>query len=98
MQMAADIEKINEMIRGESAFTEKIISEIGKIIVGQKQIVERILIGLLSDGHILLEGVPGLAKTLANEYAGDGILVNNVCTGFIDTELLREEFEAEADA
>ncbi len=64
MQMAADIEKINEMIRGESAFTEKIISEIGKVIVGQKQMVERILIGLLSDGHILLEGVPGLAKTL----------------------------------
>ena len=53
------------MIEGESAFVDAITNEIGKTIVGQKAMVERLMIGLLSDGHILLEGVPGLAKTLA---------------------------------
>ena len=63
--MSVDIEKINAMIEKESAFIEKIQSEVGKIIVGQKYMVDRLLIGLLCNGHILLEGVPGLAKTLA---------------------------------
>ena len=52
------------MISRESAFVEKLSAEVGKIIVGQKHMVDRLLIGLLSNGHILLEGVPGLAKTL----------------------------------
>src|SRR5210317_1117668 len=60
-----DIKEINEKIRQESAFIELITSEMNKVIVGQKALVDRLLIGLLSDGHILLEGVPGLAKTLA---------------------------------
>ena len=59
-----DIKSINEMIGKESAFVEKLTAEMGKIIVGQKHMVDRLLIGLLSNGHILLEGVPGLAKTL----------------------------------
>lgn len=59
-----DIKKINEMIGRESAFVETLTAEVGKIIVGQKSMVDRLLIGLLSNGHILLEGVPGLAKTL----------------------------------
>lgn len=59
-----DIKSINEMINKESAFVDKLTAEMGKIIVGQKQMVDRLLIGLLSNGHILLEGVPGLAKTL----------------------------------
>ena len=59
-----DIKSINEMISKESAFVEKLTAEMGKIIVGQKHMVDRLLIGLLSNGHILLEGVPGLAKTL----------------------------------
>jgi MoxR-like ATPase len=62
--MNPDIKAINERILKESAFIEKIISEIGKVIVGQSYMVERLLIGLLANGHILLEGVPGLAKTL----------------------------------
>ena len=63
--MAVDIKAINERIKAESAFVEKLISEVGKVIVGQKYMVERMLVGLLADGHILLEGVPGLAKTTA---------------------------------
>lgn len=60
-----DITELNKMIESESAFVDVITAEIGKTIVGQKAMVERLLIGLLSDGHILLEGVPGLAKTMA---------------------------------
>lgn len=60
-----DISALNEKIKNESAFTELLTTEIGKVIIGQKQMVERLLIGLLSNGHVLLEGVPGLAKTLA---------------------------------
>src|SRR6266850_1756633 len=60
-----DIKSLNERIQRESAFVELLQMEIGKIIVGQKPMVERLLIGLLSNGHVLLEGVPGLAKTLS---------------------------------
>ncbi|MGZ3829314.1 MAG: AAA family ATPase [Mucilaginibacter sp.] len=62
---AIDIRAINEMIERESAFVDLLKMEMDKVIVGQKYMVERLLIGLLADGHILLEGVPGLAKTLA---------------------------------
>ncbi len=63
--MATDINEINELVKRESSFVEKLYSEIGKVIVGQNYLIERLLIGLLADGHILLEGVPGLAKTLS---------------------------------
>ena len=59
-----DIKTINEMIQRESAFVDTLTTEVAKVIVGQKQMVERLLIGLLCNGHVLLEGVPGLAKTL----------------------------------
>jgi len=60
-----DIKEINEMIEKESAFIDLLVLEINKVIVGQKHMIERLLIGLLGQGHILLEGVPGLAKTTA---------------------------------
>lgn len=60
-----DIKEINEKIQEESSFIELLNMEVGRVIVGQKQMLERLLIGLLSNGHLLLEGVPGLAKTLA---------------------------------
>ncbi len=60
-----DIKELNERIQKESAFVDVINMEMHKVIVGQKHMVERLLIGLLANGHILLEGVPGLAKTLA---------------------------------
>ncbi|HAA00791.1 MAG TPA: ATPase, partial [Flavobacteriales bacterium] len=60
-----DIRELNERIQRESAFVDLLIHEMDKVIVGQKYMVERLMIGLLSNGHILLEGVPGLAKTLA---------------------------------
>jgi MoxR-like ATPase len=63
--MNVDIQAINEKIRRESAFVEKINKEVSKVIVGQKYMVDRLLISLLGNGHVLLEGVPGLAKTLA---------------------------------
>jgi MoxR-like ATPase len=63
--MITDIREINERIQRESAFVDMLTTEMDKVIVGQKHMVERLLIGLLSNGHILLEGVPGLAKTLA---------------------------------
>ncbi|MDD4032456.1 MAG: MoxR family ATPase [Bacteroidales bacterium] len=65
MNESVNIKEINEMIRQESSFVDIVSMEIGKVIVGQKHLVESMLIGLLSDGHVLLEGVPGLAKTLA---------------------------------
>ncbi len=60
-----DIKELNERIQQESAFVDLLNLEMNKVIVGQRAMVERLLIGLLSQGHILLEGVPGLAKTLA---------------------------------
>ena len=60
-----DIKSINEKIEKESAFVDLLVLEMNKVIVGQKHMIERLLIGLLGQGHILLEGVPGLAKTLA---------------------------------
>ena len=60
-----EITELNEKIKNESAFVDTLFGEIGKAIVGQKEMVERLIIGLLSNGHVLLEGVPGLAKTLA---------------------------------
>lgn len=65
MNELIDIKEINERIQKESAFVEMVSMEMNKVIVGQKHLVERLLIGLLSNGHVLLEGVPGLAKTLA---------------------------------
>jgi len=63
--MEIDIRSINEKIERESAFIDLLTTEMNKVIVGQKEMIERLLIGLLGNGHILLEGVPGLAKTLA---------------------------------
>ncbi|MGE5806426.1 MAG: AAA family ATPase [Ignavibacteria bacterium] len=60
-----DIAALNEKIKQESAFIDMLFNEIGKVIIGQKAIIERLVVGLLGNGHILLEGVPGLAKTLA---------------------------------
>jgi MoxR-like ATPase len=62
--MHRDIEAIQEKIRQESAFVGRLLDEMGRVIVGQRYMVERLLIGLLADGHVLMEGVPGLAKTM----------------------------------
>jgi len=62
--MNRDIEIIQEKIQEESAFLPRLLEEMGRVVVGQGTMVERLLIGLLADGHVLMEGVPGLAKTL----------------------------------
>lgn len=63
--MYADIQQMNEKVRESGTFVDTLLKELEKTIVGQKYLLERLLVGLLADGHILIEGVPGLAKTLA---------------------------------
>ena len=62
--MNPEIASINERVKEESQFVESLVGEVGKVIVGQRYMIERLLIGLLTNGHVLLEGVPGLAKTM----------------------------------
>ena len=66
-----DVRVINELVQKQSAFIEKLNTEVGKVIIGQKAMIDRILIGLLTGGHVLLEGVPGLAKTLTVKTLSD---------------------------
>jgi MoxR-like ATPase len=66
-----DVRVINELVHQQSAFVESLTAEVSKVIVGQKTMVERLLIGLLTGGHVLLEGVPGLAKTLTVKTLAD---------------------------
>jgi MoxR-like ATPase len=71
MDQIVDIRELNERIEKQSSFVDSLIMGMDKVIIGQKHLVESLLIGLLSDGHILLEGVPGLAKTLAIKTLSD---------------------------
>jgi MoxR-like ATPase len=66
-----DVRVINELVQRESAFADRILTEVAKVIVGQRPMVERILIGMLTGGHVLVEGVPGLAKTLTVKTLSD---------------------------
>jgi MoxR-like ATPase len=68
-----DVRALNELVARESAFVERVTNEVGKVIVGQTYMIERIMIGLLTGGHVLLEGVPGLAKTLTVRTLCDAI-------------------------
>ncbi len=80
--MLQDVRALNEFVAKESAFVDDLINEVGKVIVGQSYMIERILIGLLTGGHVLLEGVPGLAKTLT---------VRTLCD-VIDAQFARVQF------
>ena len=71
--MELDILALNERIRNESAFVQPILGQLEKVIVGQKHLIERLLVALLCQGHVLIEGVPGLAKTLAVKTLSDTI-------------------------
>jgi len=77
-----DVRALNEFVAKESAFIDDLMAEVAKVIVGQTYMVERILIGLLADGHVLIEGVPGLAKTLC---------VRTLCD-VIDADFARVQF------
>jgi MoxR-like ATPase len=68
-----DVRALNELVAKESAFADRLMNEVGKVIVGQHYMIERILVGLLTGGHVLLEGVPGLAKTLTVRTLCDAI-------------------------
>ena len=76
MQNVVDIRELQERVERESSFVDALTLGMNQVIVGQKHLVESLLIGLLSDGHILLEGVPGLAKTLAIKTLSDLIKAN----------------------
>jgi MoxR-like ATPase len=65
VELATHVNEINQKVKNESSFVEQLVGEVHRVIIGQKYMIERLLIGLLTRGHILLEGVPGLAKTLA---------------------------------
>ena len=71
--MPTDIQAINDMVRQESLFVDKVLSEMQKVIVGQRTLLDRLMIGVLCQGHLLLEGVPGLAKTLSVKTFSDTI-------------------------
>jgi MoxR-like ATPase len=71
--MEQQIAEIQELIKQKSSFIDRLTTEISKVIVGQKYLIDRLLIGLLADGHILIEGVPGLAKTLSVKTLSDAI-------------------------
>jgi MoxR-like ATPase len=73
--MYADVQQMNERVRQTGAFVNVLKDELGKVIVGQAYLLERLLVGLLADGHILIEGVPGLAKTLAVKTLSDALHV-----------------------
>ena len=74
--MQSELRVINEMVMAESEFVDKLTAEVGKVIVGQRYMVERILIGLLTGGHVLLEGVPGLAKTMTVKTLSDAVALD----------------------
>src|SRR6188508_2905609 len=76
LQTAEDIRLLNEKISHAAGFTTRINDELSKVIVGQHGMIERLLIGLLSNGHVLLEGVPGLAKTLSIKSLAQAIHAN----------------------
>jgi len=71
--MNADRDKINDIAKSESAFVKKLMERVQTVVVGQTELIERLLIGLLSNGHILVEGVPGLAKTLTIKTLSDSV-------------------------
>ncbi len=68
-----DVRALNELVAKESAFVDDLLAEVGKVIVGQSYMIDRLLVGLLAGGHVLLEGVPGLAKTLTVRTICDAI-------------------------
>ena len=71
--MHHDIEAIQQRIHAESAFVERLLDAVGRVIVGQRTMIERLLVGLLADGHVLMEGVPGLAKTMTVRTLADAV-------------------------
>ncbi len=71
--MDTDIQQIQSIVEQEASFVEKLTSQVSSVIVGQKYLIERLLIGILANGHILIEGVPGLAKTLSVKTLSDAI-------------------------
>ena len=84
--MADDVTRIGELVAEKGEFVRSILNEFDKVIVGQRYMVERMLVALLSNGHILLEGVPGLAKTMAVTVLARGVSSTDQATDAEETE------------
>jgi MoxR-like ATPase len=74
--MSREIQALSELVQRESVFVDKLFAEVSRVIVGQRSMIERIIIGILSGGHVLLEGVPGLAKTTAIKAVADSLALS----------------------
>ncbi len=74
--MSREIQALSELVQRESVFVDKLTTEVSRVIVGQRSMIERIIIGILSGGHVLLEGVPGLAKTTAIKAVADALALS----------------------
>ncbi|MCC6806450.1 MAG: AAA family ATPase [Deltaproteobacteria bacterium] len=74
--MSREIQALSELVQRESVFVDKLTNEVSRVIVGQRGMIERIIIGILSGGHVLLEGVPGLAKTTAIKAVSDALALS----------------------
>ena len=74
--MNAGISAINDEVKEASGFLQPLLTEINKVVVGQKYLIERLVVGMLADGHVLLEGVPGLAKTTSVKALANGLSVD----------------------
>src|SRR6185312_9031702 len=72
-KMAIDVAALTEQVRQKSKFVEELVTEVSRVVVGQRMMIDRIMMALLCDGHILLEGLPGLAKTLTIKTVSDAI-------------------------
>ena len=86
MQASQDVKAINALVEKESGFVDDILAEVGKVIVGQRYMVERLLIGLLGNGHCLIEGVPGLAKTLTVKTLSQTLDAKFARVQFVDAQ------------
>ena len=85
-----DLDELNAKIKEESTFVEAIFDEVSKVIIGQKEMIERLIIGLLCNGHVLLVGVPGLAKTATVQSIASAFSVNFIRIQFTP-DLLRAD-------
>ena len=88
-----DVAALTEQVKDRSRFVNELVEEVSKVVVGQQSMVERILMALLCDGHILLEGLPGLAKTLTIKTIADAVNVNFQRVQFVQKRTRQQQLK-----